>query len=111
MKYMNNEANMGYSIKSFFNKRPANALLLFFSGFLFAQFILLNILYAKNPFGGWTTALGNIPTYEVLVFCSIALLVCLMIIGFSVNFSRVSEQDVNIPRSLMETHEKYSLLN
>ena len=65
-------------IKSTLETRPSNAFLLFLTGFLFAQVMLLNILYTRQPQGGWVTEFGNLPTAFVLFGLLFALALCLM---------------------------------
>ena len=71
-------------IKSTLETRPSNAFLLFLTGFLFAQMMLLNVLYSRHPQGGWVTELGNIPTAMLLFGVLFALVLCLIALWRSV---------------------------
>ena len=78
---------MNYLIKktkTIIKTRPSNAFLLFLTGFIFAQVMLLNVLYTRNPQGGWVTELGNLPTATILVNLLFALALCLMALWRSV---------------------------
>ena len=71
-------------IKSSLETRPKNAFLLFLTGFLFAQVMLLNVLYTRHPQGGWVTELGNFPTAMILFGLLFTLALCLMVLWRSV---------------------------
>jgi hypothetical protein len=72
--------NLLIKIKSSLETTPKNAFLLFLTGFLFTQVMLLNVLYTRNPDGGWVTAFGNIPTITVLFGFLFALALCLIVL-------------------------------
>lgn len=65
-------------VLSVFKTAPSNAFLLFSSGFLFAQLMLLNVLYTRHPQGGWATDLGIFSTPFVLIMYLLALTFCLV---------------------------------
>lgn len=65
-------------IKHTFTTRPSNAFLLFLTGFFFSQFMLINILYTKHPFGGWETSIGNFTNYSILITFLTILSICLL---------------------------------
>jgi hypothetical protein len=71
-------------VKSGLETRPSNTFLLFLTGFLFAQVLLVNILYTRHPQGGWVTAFGNLPTATVLIASLFVLALCLMALWRSV---------------------------
>ncbi len=60
------------------NTKLQQSLLLSLTGFLLSLFVLLNILYAQNPLGGWVTPFGNMPTSVLLSICLFGLLACLV---------------------------------
>ncbi len=66
-----------HNILSVLTNRPSHALLLFLTGFLFAQVMILNVLYTRDPEGGWITSLGAFPTASILLTCLTALSLCL----------------------------------
>jgi hypothetical protein len=76
--------NLLIKIKSSLETRSKNAFLLFLTGFLFAQVMLLNVLYTRHPQGGWVTELGNVPTATILFGLLFALALCLMALWRSV---------------------------
>lgn len=71
-------------VKSSLKTRPSNAFILFLTGFLFAQVMILNMLYTRHPQGGWVTESGNIPTTIVLFGFLFALALCLTYLWRSV---------------------------
>ncbi len=64
--------------------KPSNAFLLFLTGFLFVQVMIVNLLYTQHPQGGWVTEFGNLPTVFVLISLLFALALCLMALWRSV---------------------------
>ncbi|WP_299872739.1 hypothetical protein [uncultured Cocleimonas sp.] len=70
---------------SLLSKKPSNAFLLFLSGFLFAQVMIVNVLYSRHPQGGWATDLGMFSTPTILVTFLAALSLCLFVLWRSVS--------------------------
>ncbi len=81
-----------YSLKSALTKswkeKYSQPLLLLLTGYFFTQFLLLNILYAQHPLGGWQTAVGNITTKTLLAVTLITLLFCLVVLWRSATSNR-----------------------
>lgn len=65
--------------------KPSNAFLLFLTGFLFAQVMIVNVLYTRHPHGGWSTDLGIFTTPSILVAFLLALSLCLYVLWRSVS--------------------------
>lgn len=86
--------------KSAIANRPPNAFLLFLTGFLFAQVILLNIFYTRHPNGGWETATGMFKTSSVLIIFLCALTLCLIALWRSIGVSESSHKEPVILKSL-----------
>ena len=73
---------MNHLIKNVFTvlkTKPSNAFLLFLTGFLFAQVMIVNVLYTKHPQGGWATDLGIFTTPSILTSFLLALSLCLFV--------------------------------
>ncbi len=64
--------------------KPSNAFLLFLTGFLFAQVMIVNVLYSRHPQGGWVTEFGNLPTVFILFSLLFTLALCLIALWRSV---------------------------
>ena len=78
-------------IKTLLEKKQSNAILLFVTGFFFAQFMLLNILSTINPLGGWVTMIGTFTTTSILLTVLFVLVLCLIALWLSV----VKQENVN----------------
>ena len=76
--------NIKNKVKSVLDTRPANAFLLFLTGFFFAQVLLFNVLYTRHPQGGWVTEFGNFSTVTILYGFLFALALCLIALWRSV---------------------------
>lgn len=70
---------------SILTTKPSNAFLLFLTGFLFAQMMIVNVLYTRHPQGGWETELGIFSTPSILVTILAALSLCLFVLWRSVS--------------------------
>ena len=94
------------------SKKPSNANLLFLTGFFFAQFMLLNILYTKDPLGGWVTSIGTFSTPFLLLTVLLALSVCLIALWRSVatkvNTNENTKESKVIKASIVKTRNSYS---
>jgi len=78
---------MNHLIKNIFSvlkNKPSNAFLLFLTGFLFAQVMIVNVLYSRHPQGGWVTEFGNLPTAFILFSLLFTLALCLIVLWRSV---------------------------
>jgi len=79
--------------RSFINKKLMNIFIFILTGFFLAQFMLLNILYTKNPQGGWITPLGDIPTFNILIVCLFALLLCIAFLWRLASLNHLTDLD------------------
>lgn len=95
-------------LKSVLEKKPSNAFLLLLSGFLFSQVMLVIILYAKHPFGGWVTSMGTITTPFVLLSFLVALSLCLVFLWRSVATQEISKELQAVKASISKTQNNYS---
>ncbi len=77
-------------IKTVLATKPSNAFLLFLTGFFFAQFMLINILYTKHPLGGWETSIGNFTNYSIFITFLLVLSLCLFALWRSVASNAIS---------------------
>ena len=102
-------------LSTFLAKRPSNAFLLFLTGFFFSQFMLVNILYTRDPLGGWVTSVGVISTPAILLAVLFALSLCLIALWKSAateessNETKVSETSVNSTASVSFLTPKSSM--
>jgi hypothetical protein len=80
----------------------AQPLLLLVTGFLLSLFVLLNVLYAQNPLGGWVTPFGNAPTSVLLSVCLLGLIACLVSLWRSAttNHAKTNTRLNGTPRSI-----------
>jgi len=96
-------------IKNVFTKRPSNAILLFITGFFFTQFMLVNVLYAKHPLGGWVTSLGTFSTSIILFVTYLTLALCLFtFLWRSVNKDRKPQESVQLKTSMVKVQNVFS---
>lgn len=95
-------------LSTFLSKKPSNAFLLFLAGFFFAQFMLVNILYTKDPLGGWVTSLGTITTASILLAVLLALSVCLIALWKSVAIKETSKELKVVKASITKVQINYS---
>ena len=98
-------------IKTVLATKPSNAFLLFLTGFFFAQFMLVNILYTKNPLGGWVTPFGTITTPFILLSFLLVLSLCLIFLWRSVNANKQSKEPKVIKASIVKTQDNYSTID
>ena len=82
-------------IKTVFATKPSNAFLLFLTGFFFAQFMLINILYTKHPLGGWETSIGNFTNYSIFITFLLVLSLCLFALWRSVASNAISSNKLS----------------
>ena len=76
--------NLKNKVKTVLATRPANAFLLFLTGFCFSQVLLLNVLYTRHPQGGLVTEFGSFSTAFMLYGFLFALALCLIALWRSV---------------------------
>jgi len=95
-------------IKTILATKPSNAFLLFLTGFFFAQFMLVNILYTKHPLGGWVTPIGTITTPFILLSFLLALSLCLFLLWRSVSANKQSKELKVMKASIVQTRNSYS---
>ena len=84
--------NIINKVKSVLANKPSNAFLLFLTGYLFTQTMLVNILHTKHPHGGWDTGLGMISTHSILMVSLAALSLSLIALWRATDVSASSEQ-------------------
>lgn len=91
-----------------FATKPSNAFLLFFIGFFFTQFMLVNMLYIKQPFGGWVTSIGTFTTSALLFASLLALSVCLIALWRTVAKQESLKDQRVMKGSIVKTRNSYS---
>lgn len=95
-------------IKTVIQDKPSNAFLLFLTGFFFTQFMLVNILYIKQPLGGWVTSIGTFTTPFILFATLLALSACLIALWRTVTTHQRSQKPKVIKASIVRTRKSYS---
>lgn len=95
-------------IKTVFTTRPSNAFLLFLTGFFFIQFMLVNILYIKQPLGGWVTGIGTFTTPFILFSILLALSICLIALWLSVAKNENSKETAITKATIVKLRNNYS---
>jgi len=96
------------SVKNIFTTRPSNAFLLFLTGFFFTQFMLVNILYIKHPFGGWMTSVGTFTTSSILFTLLFALSLCLIALWRSATKGKNAQESLEIKASIVKLNTHFS---
>ena len=100
--------NLITKIKTILATKTSNAFLLFLTGFFFAQFMLVNILYTKHPLGGWETSIGIFTNYSIFITFLLVLSLCLFALWRSVAKQESSKEMKVIKASIVKTRNSYS---
>lgn len=100
--------NLLNKIKTAISNRPSNSILLLLTGFFFAQFTLINILYITNPSGGWVTSLGTFTTASVLIATLALLSLCLFSLWRAAAKSGTSEESMSNNVSMISIKNNFT---